>query len=148
MSCSIETSTALNYGNNRSGSVLPFYKSFFSFLIPLFLLFLTSSSSAQVVINEIGIAPKGGTNGSGGEFVELMNKGTSPVNIGCHVLVFRGTSGAGKPTGWTVTMPSGTTIAPGGYFLIGGLGLQSPQGQTWASLAVGGTNYVNAYGEM
>ncbi|WP_217652915.1 lamin tail domain-containing protein, partial [Flavisolibacter ginsengisoli] len=125
-----------------------FISSFQKRLIPFLLIFIFQCSSGwgQVVINELGIAPTGNTNGSGGEFIELLNKSNAPADIGCYVLLFSGTSGAGNPTGWTVTIPSGTTIGAGEFYLIGGLGRQSPVGQTWTNLPVGGTPWVNAYG--
>src|SRR5260221_11282260 len=114
------------------------------FALLLLLLFNSSVSRSQIGINELGIAPSSATNGNGGEFIELFNKSGAPVDIGCYVLIFSGTSGGGNPTGWTITIPLETIIAPGGYFLIGGLGQSS--GATWTSLPIGGISWVNAYG--
>ncbi len=64
--------------------------------------------NTDIVINEIMAAPPSGERD--GEFVELYNRGASPVNVG----------------GWKLndavhfTIPAGTTIAPGGYLVVGG----------------------------
>src|SRR5439155_27035445 len=83
------------------------------------LIFLRSNISfSQIVINEVGIAPTGGTDGNGGEYIGLFNKSGCTMNIGCYVIVFSGTSTGGNPTGWTITIPAGTTLAPGAFYLI------------------------------
>src|SRR5438046_826897 len=88
----------------------------------VFLIFLRSNLSfSQIVINEVGISPTGGTDGNGGEYIELFNKSGCTMNIGCYVIVFSGTSGTGNPTGWTIKIPSGLSIPSGGYFIIGGI---------------------------
>lgn len=110
--------------------------------------FISNLNNAQVVINEVGIAPTGGTDGNGGEFIELFNKTGCDVDIGCYVVVFSGTSGgaSANPTGWTVIIPQGTKLASCSYFLIGGLGKNKPGSITWNTLLIGGTAWVNAYG--
>lgn len=82
-----------------------------------FLLSLAEAASSQIVINEIGIAPTGG---AGNQFIELFNRNGCTVDVSCYTLVFSSTSGSGNPTGWTIKIPSGKSIAPGGYFLLGG----------------------------
>ena len=96
------------------------------------------------MINEVGIAPTGGTDGNGGEFIELFNRSGCDVNIGCYALVFSGTSGSGNPTGWTITIPNGTILTSCSYFLIGGVGKNKPG--SWSILPIGGMPWVNAYG--
>src|SRR4030095_4657892 len=67
----------------------------------LMLLFAIGNvSKSQIVINEIGIAPTSG-NGSGGEFIELFNKGGCTIDLSCYTLIFSSTSGSGSATGWT-----------------------------------------------
>lgn len=83
----------------------------------LLVLSLSKTAASQVVINEIGIAPAGG---SGSQFTELFNRSGCAVDLSCYTLVFSSTSGGGNPTGWTVKIPSGKSIAAGGYFLLGG----------------------------
>jgi hypothetical protein len=98
------------------------------FVLLLTLLFSQYRLQAQIVINEIGISP---TNGVGGEYIELYNRSGCAQSIGCFVIVFSGTSTTGgNPTGWTITIPAGTTLAPGGFFLIGGRGTNDPGSST------------------
>jgi hypothetical protein len=86
-------------------------------------LFIETRSHAQIVINELGISATSGDAAGGGEFTELLIKADVLVNIGCYVLVYSGTSiGA---AGWSVTIPSGTMLGPGQYYLIGGHRLET-----------------------
>lgn len=97
------------------------------FLSAASLLLLPSlAGKAQVLINEVNIAGPA-------EFIELFNKSSCTVDLACYTLVFSGTSGGGNPTGWTVKIPAGKSIAPCGYFLVGGL--------AGAAGVVGGTGY-------
>jgi len=68
-----------------------------------------SSSTLQVVINEVELDPAGTDYGT--EWVELLNPATSPVNIGGWTI--SPTAGATV----TVTIPQGTIIQPEGYFV-------------------------------
>jgi hypothetical protein len=52
------------------------------------------------------------------EFVELSNTGTAAVDIGGWKVVYRSASGASDTT--LVTIPAGTSLAPGGFYLLGG----------------------------
>lgn len=83
----------------------------------LFFLSLAGAAASQVVINEAGIAPAGG---AGSQFTELFNRSGCAVDLSCYTLVFSSTSGGGNATGWTIKIPSGKSIAAGGYFVIGG----------------------------
>src|SRR5437762_34529 len=105
----------------------------FFFILSFSLLLLVNSIRGQIVINEVGIAPTGGTDGNGGEYIELFNKSGCTQNIGCFVIVFSGTSGTDNPTGWTIKIPSGSSIPSGGYFVIGGIAGQG---------GVSGTGYL------
>lgn len=87
------------------------------FLISLMMIAFCCKAKGQIVINELGIAPSVGQP----EFIELYNKSSCASDIGCYTIVFSGTSGSGNPTGWTVKIPSGKSIAACGYFLIGGM---------------------------
>jgi len=82
-----------------------------------FFLSFARVAHSQLVINEVGIAPTGG---NGSQFVELFNRSGCTVDLSCYTLIFSSTSGGGNPTGWTIKIPSGKSIAGGGYFLIGG----------------------------
>ncbi|MFI5148449.1 MAG: gliding motility-associated C-terminal domain-containing protein [Bacteroidia bacterium] len=110
------------------------------------LLFVRQQISAQVVINELGIAPTCAScdAAGGGEFIELYNKGCSTVNIGCDIILFAGLSAGGNPEGWSITIPSGTTLAPCAYYVIGGSGKSANPGVgVWANVAVGGNPWNN-----
>jgi gliding motility-associated-like protein len=117
-------------------------------LIFLFALFCAPQSSAQVLINELGVAPSctSCNAAGGGEFIELFNSGCASVNIGCYVIVWTGTSASSNPTGWTISIPAGTTIPSGGYYVIGGSGT-SP-GASWSNCAVGGSSWNNPAGTV
>ena len=54
------------------------------------------------------------------EFVELVNAGASPADIGGYKLVYR--SGAGTSDVALATIPAGTMLAPGAFYLLGGSG--------------------------
>lgn len=78
---------------------------------------LCLTGKAQIVINELGIAPSAGSP----EFIELYNRSSCSVDLSCYTIVFSGTSASGNATGWTVKMPSGKSIFACDYFLIGGV---------------------------
>jgi hypothetical protein len=54
------------------------------------------------------------------EFVELVNDGSAPADLGGFRLVYR--SGTGTSDVLLASVPAGTTIAPGGFYLFGGSG--------------------------
>jgi|GEM_PF-5713157 len=108
----------------------------------LLILFTSQSVSAQVIINEIGVAPTCAScdAAGGGEWIELYNTCSVTVPIGCYVIVFQSESGAGaggNATGFTITIPSGTTLASGAYYVIGGAGQQFPTTGTWGNTTSG-----------
>jgi hypothetical protein len=78
------------------------------------LLLLTQASFAQpqgkVVINEY-MPWTSNTCGTTSEFVELLNFGPGPVNIGCYIL----TTGI-----YSVTIPPNTILKPGEFYVIAG----------------------------
>jgi hypothetical protein len=80
--------------------------------------------SAPVEINEV---QTGTTTTPNQQFVELYNAGTAPANVSGWQLQY--TSASAGRSGTTITtlatLPSGTSIAPGGYYLIGGSGYVS-----------------------
>ena len=132
-------------------------KSLNSVAIIFFILFsCNNNSSAQIVINEIGIAPKIPTpcsipsidGGNGGEFLELFNTSTSSsIDISCYVLMYSGGTTLPNPTGWTVTIPAGTApIPPGGYYIIAGGGISTSTNNTWLNCPIGGTPFNNTFG--
>jgi len=68
-----------------------------------------------VRINEV----QTGTAGSAAdEFVELVNAGTTAADVSGWKIVYRSAAGTTDTT--LATIPDGTTIAPGGFYLLGG----------------------------
>ena len=76
-----------------------------------------TTSDGTVRVNEFST----GTTGSAtDEFVELVNAGAGPADIGGYKLVYR--SGAGTSDVALATIPAGTMLAPGAFYLFGGSG--------------------------
>jgi hypothetical protein len=71
--------------------------------------------SATLVINEF---MTGVTGAAGNEFVEVANVGTAAADVSGFKLVYR--SAAGTSDVSLATLPAGTTIPAGGYYLFGG----------------------------
>jgi hypothetical protein len=71
--------------------------------------------SATLVINEF---MTGATGAASNEFVEIANVGTAAVDVSGFKLVYR--SAAGTSDVSLATIPSGTSIPAGGYYLFGG----------------------------
>jgi hypothetical protein len=69
-----------------------------------------ASAQGKVVINEYLPWTSNGC-GATAEFVELMNFGPGPMNIGCYIL----TDGD-----YSVTIPPGTILQPGQFYVIAG----------------------------
>jgi predicted ribosomally synthesized peptide with SipW-like signal peptide len=82
---------------------------------------VTSSGQAVVRINEF---TTGVTSAATNEFVEIVNAGAVAADISGWKLVYRSASG----TSDTVldTLPAGTTLAPGAFYLFGGSGYTGP----------------------
>ncbi len=101
------------------------------------------TSSSNIVISQV----YGGGGNSGAtlrnDFIELFNRGTSPVNLAGYSVQYTSATGT-FTTGNTFVIPSGT-IQPGGYFLIqaaqGSGGSQDlPTPDATSTLALSGTN--------
>ena len=71
--------------------------------------------SASLVINEF---MTGVTGAASNEFVEIANFGTATVDVSGFKLVYRSSTGTSDVS--LATIPSGTTIPAGGYYLFGG----------------------------
>jgi hypothetical protein len=81
-------------------------------IIFLFLLGpLFSSSQGKVVINEFMPWTSNTCGGPTAEFVELLNFGPGPMNIGCYIL----TDGD-----FSITIPPNTILQPGQFYVISG----------------------------
>jgi len=68
-----------------------------------------------VRVNEV---QTGTASSAADEFVELSNTGGTAADIGGWKVVYRSAAGSSDTT--LATIPSGTTIAPGGFYLLGG----------------------------
>jgi Lamin Tail Domain/Collagen triple helix repeat (20 copies) len=74
-----------------------------------------SAGTPAVRINEV----QTGTSTSGSdEFVELVNAGSASTDVGGWKVVYRSAAGTSDTT--LGTIPSGTTLAPGAFYLLGG----------------------------
>jgi hypothetical protein len=68
-----------------------------------------------VRVNEV----QTGTSGSAAdEFVELSNTGTAAADLSGWKIVYRSAAGASDTT--LVTIPAGTTLGPGSFYVVGG----------------------------
>lgn len=72
---------------------------------------------ALLKINEFSVGTEGAL---GDEFVEIVNVGGSTADLSGWKLVYR--SSAGTTDSSLGTLPDGTTLAPGAFFLFGGAG--------------------------
>jgi hypothetical protein len=66
----------------------------------------------------------GMTGAAANEFVELVNAGSEAVDAGGYRVAYR--SAAGTSDTVLATIPAGTIIAPGGFYLLGGGGYAGP----------------------
>jgi len=94
-----------------------------------------TASDGTVRVNEFST---GTTASATDEFVELFNAGTSSADIGGYKLVYR--SGAGASDVALATIPAGTILARGAFYLFGGSGYAGakPADQTF-SAGIAGT---------
>jgi hypothetical protein len=72
-------------------------------------------------VNEVKTA---GTASASDEFIELVNAGTSAVDISGWKVVSRSAAGTSDTT--LATIPDGTSLAAGGFYLLGGSGYAGP----------------------
>lgn len=70
---------------------------------------------AALRVNELST---GTTGAAADEFVEIVNAGEAPAAVGGYKLVYRSASGTSDVV--LATIPAGTTIAAGGFYLFGG----------------------------
>ena len=107
-----------------------------------------TTSDGTVRVNEFST---GTTASATDEFVELVNAGTAPLDVGGYRLVYR--SGSGTSDVLLATVPAGTTLSPGAFYLFGGSGYAGtkPVDQSFsAALAAtaGGVGIRDAAGEL
>jgi lamin tail-like protein/collagen triple helix repeat protein len=77
----------------------------------------TGGSSAEIRVNEF---MTGSTGAASNEFVELVNAGSSAADISGFKVAYRSSAGTSDTT--LATIPAGTTIPAGGFYLLGGSG--------------------------
>jgi Lamin Tail Domain/Collagen triple helix repeat (20 copies) len=93
-------------------------------------------SSGDIRVNEL---MTGSTGAASNEFVELLNAGTTAVDVGGYKVAYRSAAGTSDTT--LATIPDGTTIPAGGFYLLAGsgyLGSHAPDQTFSASLAATG----------
>ena len=73
--------------------------------------------SGPIKVNEFST---GVTSAATNEFVELYNAGTTAVDVGGYKVVYRSATGSSDTT--LATLPTGTSLAPGAFYLLGGSG--------------------------
>ena len=71
--------------------------------------------AARLTVNEFST---GVTGALGNEFVEIANAGDAPADVGGFKLVYRSASGTSDVT--LATIPAGTAVPAGGFYLFGG----------------------------
>jgi hypothetical protein len=77
----------------------------------------SGGSSAQIRVNEV---MTGSTGAASNEFVELFNAGSSAADVGGFKVAYRSSAGTSDIT--LVTIPAGTSIPAGGFYLLAGSG--------------------------
>lgn len=90
-------------------NLIPMKKAFTLFIFATSFLF--SFSQGKVVINEFMPWTSNTCGGPTAEFVELLNFGPGPVDIGCYIL----TDGD-----FSITIPPNTILQPGQFYVISG----------------------------
>ncbi len=78
---------------------------------------------ARVRINEL---MTGSAGAAANEFVELVNAGTAPADVSGFKVVYRSASGTTDTT--LATLPQGTVLAPGAFYLLAGSGYAGAAG--------------------
>ena len=82
---------------------------------------VASSVQAAIRVNEF---MTGVTGAATNEFVEIVNAGSAPADLSGWKLVYRSATGSSDTV--LDTIPNGTTLAPGAFYLFGGSGYAGP----------------------
>ena len=93
-------------------------------------------SAAEIRVNEF---MTGSTGAASNEFVELVNAGSSLADVGGFKVAYRASAGASDIS--LATIPAGTTIPSGGFYLLAGagyLGAHAPDQTFSTSIAATG----------
>ena len=109
---------------------------------------VAGASAPSIRVNEFAT----GTSASAtDEFVELVNAGSSTADLSGYRLAYR--SGAGTSDVTLATIPDGTALAPGAFYLFGGSGYAGakPPAQTFSpalAASAGGIGLRDAAGNL
>ena len=112
-------------------------------------LFTCAKAAGNAVkVNELSTGTAGAATD---EFVELVNAGGTPAEIGSFRVVYRAATGTADVV--LATVPSGTTLEPGRFYLLGGSGYKgaAPANATFTqALAAsgGGIGVRDAFGTL
>jgi hypothetical protein len=96
----------------------------------------STGPTAEIRVNEL---MTGSTGAASNEFVELVNAGTGAVDISGFKVAYRSAAGTSDTT--LATVPAGTSLPAGGFYLLGGsgyLGSHAPNQSFSASIAATG----------
>jgi lamin tail-like protein/collagen triple helix repeat protein len=104
--------------------------------------------AASIRVNEFST---GTSTSATDEFVEIVNVGAGSADIGGYKLAYR--SGAGTSDVTLATIPTGTTLAPGAFYLFGGSGYAgaAPANQSFSqalAASAGGIGVRDANGTV
>ena len=77
----------------------------------------SGGSAAQIRVNEV---MTGSTGAASNEFVELFNAGSSAADVSGFKVAYRSSAGTSDTT--LATIPAGTSIPAGGFYLLAGSG--------------------------
>jgi len=107
-----------------------------------------SVGQASVRINEF---MTGVTGAATNEFVEIVNAGTAAADLSGWKLVYRSATGSSDTV--LDTLPDGTTLAPGAFYLFGGSGYTGPPAadqsfSTGLAAGAGGVGLRDANGTL
>jgi Lamin Tail Domain len=86
----------------------------------------TCAATASDVTLRVNEFSTGTTASATDEFVEIVNAGASTVDVGGYKLAYR--SGAGTSDVALATVPDGTMLAAGAFYLLGGSGYAGSKG--------------------
>jgi hypothetical protein len=109
---------------------------------------VASSAPPLVSINEF---MTGVTGAAANEFVEIVNAGAASADLSGWKLVYRSATGTSDTV--LATVPNGTTLAPGAFYLFGGSGYVGPPASdqtfsTGLAATAGGVGLRDANGTL
>ena len=132
--------------------IAAYCKKSYIFFLSLFLFFLSVTTKAQVVLNEVMAQPSGATTGpsstqgligNGKEYIELYNKGCTAINVAGYFIACRSDFASPTINGGTFQIPNvaAATIPAKGHLVIG----NSISSTNAASVDIVVSSYVSNY---